>query len=171
MTILALRKSNPVSPFTELFLRAAAFTSILTAGLVLSPAGYAQQPKWISAYYSGWWQGTRLNPDEIDYSAVTCIIHFALVVSPDGTFAGEGNGITPANAASTVRAAHAAGKRVLISVGGANSEASFSGAASTANRAAFISRLLEFTRKIRVRRDRRGLGACAGSAGVSRVCS
>ncbi len=134
-------------PFSGAFRRAIASTAILLAGLALPSAGHAQQPKWISAYYSGWWQGTRLNPDEIDFGAVTCIIHFALVVSPDGTCAGEGNGITPANAASTVRAVHAAGKKVLVSVGGANSEASFSGAVSSAHREAFISRLLEFTRK------------------------
>jgi|GEM_PF-608781 len=104
----------------------------------------AQSPKWVSAYYGGWQQGGRIKPEEIDYTAVTHIIHFALIVSPDGTFSGEGNGITVSSALAAVRAAHGAGKKILISVGGADSDAGFSGAASPGNRSRFITRLLEF---------------------------
>ncbi len=108
------------------------------------PQALPQSPKWVSAYYGGWQQAGRIKPEEIDYTAVTHIIHFALIVSPDGTFSGEGNGITPSSALAAVRAAHAAGKKILISVGGADSDAGFSGATSPGNRPRFIARLLDF---------------------------
>ena len=118
---------------------------LLSLALFLSAAGgSAGSSKWVSAYYAGWWQGSQLNPEEIDYAAVTHIIHFALVVNANGSFAGEGNGITPANASSAVRAAHAAGKKILISVGGSNSDAAFGGSTSGSKREGFIASLVGF---------------------------
>jgi len=120
---------------------------MLAAALVaaLSFSGSVAGPsKWVSAYYAGWWQGGQLNPEEIDYSAVTHIIHFALVVNANGSFAGEGNGITPAASAAAVRAAHGAGRKILISAGGSNSDGGFAGAVADANREKFIAALIQF---------------------------
>jgi chitinase len=104
----------------------------------------SQETKWVSAYYAGWWQGSQLNPDEIDYSAVTHILHFAISPNSDGTFSGEGNGLTHENIISAVHAAHAAQKKIILSVGGASTDAVFAGAVSPGNRARFIRALVEF---------------------------
>ncbi|HTR98216.1 MAG TPA: glycoside hydrolase family 18 protein, partial [Bacteroidota bacterium] len=116
----------------------------LLAGAIAGGSASAGEGNWVSAYYSGWWQGGQLNPEEIDYAAVTHIIHFCLVVGPDGTVNGAGNGITPASAASAVRAAHAGGRKILISVGGSNSDRGFAGAVSSSNREKFIAALVQF---------------------------
>ena len=120
------------------------FLVLSLATFLCAAGGSAGSSKWVSAYYAGWWQGSQLNPEEIDYSRVTHIIHFALVVNANGSFAGEGNGITPANAASAVRAAHAAGKKILITVGGSTSDGAFAGATSSGNRQKFIASLVAF---------------------------
>lgn len=104
----------------------------------------AQNQKWVGAYYAGWWQGGQLNPDEIDYSAVTHIIHFALVLKPDGTFSGDGNGLTTPNVVEAVHAAHNADRKIIICIGGSNTDAAFAGSASPANRGRFIASLVNF---------------------------
>ncbi|HUI64595.1 MAG TPA: glycosyl hydrolase family 18 protein [Bacteroidota bacterium] len=118
--------------------------AIALAALLCAAGSSAGPPKWVSAYYGGWWQGSQLNPEEIEYSAVTHIIHFALVVNANGTFAGEGNGITPVSAAAAVRAAHAAGKRILITIGGSFSNDAFAGATSPGNRGKFVAAIVRF---------------------------
>ena len=136
-----------MSKVARIPVRRRAVLALALAAMAFPPPGSAQPAKWVSAYYAGWCQGNQIKPEEIDYTAVTHILHFALVISPDGTFTGEGNGITPSNAFAAVRAAHAAGKKILISIGGAYSDGSFSGATSRENRAGFVSRLLEFMNK------------------------
>jgi chitinase len=120
------------------------FRLVSLAVVLCTAVGFAGPGKWVSAYYAGWLQGSQLNPEEIDYSRLTHIIHFALVVNANGTFAGDGNGITPANAASAVRAAHAAGKKILISVGGSNTDGAFAGATSGSKRDGFVASLVAF---------------------------
>jgi len=122
------------------------FLALSIAALLCAAGGRAGPSKWVSAYYGGWWQGSQLNPEEIDYSAVTHIIHFALVVNQNGSFSGEGNGITPASAAAAVHAAHAAGKKILITIGGSFSSDAFSGATSPGNRTKFVAALVKFMR-------------------------
>jgi len=80
----------------------------------------------------------------IDFTALTHIIHFSLVPNSDGTLNSSDNGITTANSADVVSRAHAAGKKVLICVGGASSESVFQGATSSANLPIFINSLTNF---------------------------
>jgi hypothetical protein len=72
---------------------------------------------WVSAYYGGWEQGDvnwtgHMTADKIDYSAVTHIIHFAIQPKSDGTIDFNTLYITPANSASLMKYAKAAGKKV-----------------------------------------------------------
>lgn len=99
---------------------------------------------WCTAYYPGWEQG-GMPASSIDYSAVTHIIHFSLVPNSDGTLNSSANSVTAANSSDIVSHAHAAGRKVLVCVGGAESQAGFQGATSTANRGAFITNLVNFT--------------------------
>jgi chitinase len=106
--------------------------------------------QWVTAYYAGWMQGNQwsfhLRPQNIDFDAVTHIIHFSLGPKADGSLNDEGNGITVENSADIVEAAHKAGKKVLICVGGWNSERGFASATQRGTRERFIMNLLAFAK-------------------------
>jgi chitinase len=110
----------------------------------------AQSDLWVTAYYAGWQQGSNNNGNlpaqNIDFSAVTVVNHFALVPRPDGTLDDAANGVTASNAQALVPAVHAAGKKVVIAVGGWGSDASFRGATNPANLSLFVSNLVDLMR-------------------------
>src|SRR5262249_16651370 len=82
-----------------------------------------------------------LPPSAIDFSALTHIIHFSVVPNANGSLDTTANGITAAYSAALVSAAHGAGVKALICVGGAGSETGFQGATASTNLAAFVSNL------------------------------
>src|SRR6185369_14423211 len=98
---------------------------------------------WVTAYYAGWNQG-YLPPANIDFGAVSHVIHFSVVPNANGSLNTNINGLTPAYSSSLVAAAHAAGKKALICVGGADSQTGFQGATTAVNRSTFISNLVAF---------------------------
>jgi len=98
---------------------------------------------WCTAYYAGWTQG-RMPAADVDFSALTHVIHFSVIPNPDGTLDSAANGLTPAHSSDAVTHAHAAGKRILICVGGADSQSGFQAAASAAQRATFVNSLTNF---------------------------
>src|SRR5580700_10123568 len=100
---------------------------------------------WNSAYYAGWMQ-QQLPAREIDFTAMTHLIHFAVVPRTDGTLDSDTNTVTLANSTDVVTRAHAAGVKVLICVGGENSAGGFRGACRDANRSRFVSNLVSFVR-------------------------
>ncbi len=117
--------------------------------LLLAPgAGKASTKFSIGGYYAGWMQGYydngQLPAEKIDFGAIDDIIHFALVPNNDGTLDDLSNSILPSNSDSLVIAAHAAGKRVLITVGGWNTGDAFRAATSPSMLAIFVSRLVNF---------------------------
>jgi len=96
---------------------------------------------WCTAYYPGWEQGA-MPASGIDFTPITHVIHFSLVPNSDGTLNSSANSLTPANSMDILSHAHAAGKKVLVCVGGADSQTGFQGATSFANRAAFTTNLV-----------------------------
>ncbi len=80
----------------------------------------------------------------IDFTALTHIIHFSVVPNPDGTLNNSDNSVTTANSADIVSQAHAAGIKVIICVGGADSEEAFQAAASAGNLPPFVNNLTNF---------------------------
>jgi chitinase len=88
----------------------------------------------------------HLRPENIDYTAMTHLIHFSMGPNPDGTVNIEVNGLTAENSAAVIRSARAAGVKVLVCVGGWNSEQGFSRATAPANRERFINSLLDVVR-------------------------
>ena len=80
----------------------------------------------------------------IDFTALTHIIHFSVVPNSDGTLDSSANSISTANSTDVVSQAHAAGRKVLICVGGAGTESLFQGATSPANLPVFINNLTNF---------------------------
>ncbi|HTK82646.1 MAG TPA: glycosyl hydrolase family 18 protein, partial [Bacteroidota bacterium] len=105
----------------------------------------AQSNIWVTAYYAGWQQG-NLPPQSIDYAAMTHICHFALVPNSNGTVDDQINSLTAANASALLTPAHAAGKKVLVTVGGWGTEAAFMSATTGATRATFVTNLVNLMR-------------------------
>lgn len=103
----------------------------------------AAHAEWCTGYYPGYEQSI-LPASNIDFTALTHIIHFSVIPNTDGTLNSSDNGITLANSTDIVMRAHAAGKLVLICVGGASSETDFQSATSNANLTAFVSNLTNF---------------------------
>lgn len=108
----------------------------------------AQEDIWVTAYYAGWSQGCgypgHLQPEQIDYSAVTHIIHFAVIPNANGSLDYSSLCITPENSQELVQEAHAAGKKVILSIGGWQTESGFLGATRDGIRAQFINNLVGF---------------------------
>src|SRR5215472_5111311 len=90
-------------------------------------AGIAKADIWTTAYYAGWMQ-SYMAASNVDFSTFSHIIHFSLVPNSNGTVNSTANVVNPPNSTDLVPRVHTAGKKVLISVGGADSESGFLGA-------------------------------------------
>lgn len=93
-----------------------------TGGVVRDASAPVAPGTWINLYYPGWTE-SALRVTAIDLTAVTQIIHFALVptVAEGGTSVTLNdtlNSVEAASAQVVVDAAHGAGAKVLICVGG-----------------------------------------------------
>jgi chitinase len=118
-----------------------AFLLLLSsAGLSIHPAGAAL---WITGYYPGYHQ-SYLPPSEIDFTVVTHVVHFSLMPNTDGSLNPSPNGITPPYSTDLVSTAHAAGRKVLICVGGGSSGPGFQGATAPTSLAVFVANLTNF---------------------------
>jgi chitinase len=114
----------------------------LAAGLGVAPHPAGAAP-WITGYFPGWEQAA-MPATNIDFSTVTHVIHFSVVPNTDGTLDSSANSISTDYSAAVVSAAHAAGRKVLICVGGASSESLFQGATSAATLPVLIGNLTNF---------------------------
>jgi chitinase len=103
----------------------------------------ARADLWRTAYYPGWEQ-SYMPASSIDFTALSHIIHFSVVPNADGTLNSSPNSVTVANSADITSQAHAAGTKVLICVGGADSEVAFQAATSAANLPTFINNITNF---------------------------
>ena len=120
----------------------------LVAGLLAvfaASTGARAQALWVTGYYPGWRQ-SRLSPANIDFEAVTQLVHFSVVPRADGSLNASVNMLTPANVKAAVAAAHEAGKRILFTVGGQDTREAFEGAMSAEHRPAFVAALVSFMR-------------------------
>jgi len=115
---------------------------ILIGGAFFLPIT-VQAAFWTTAYYPGWEQ-SGMPASNIDFTAITHVIHFSVVPNSDGTLNSSDNYITTANSSDLVSRAHAAGVKALICVGGGGTESLFQAATSTTNLATFISSLTNF---------------------------
>ena len=128
-----------------LFLLACGLTIPLLAAQAAPPQPADKaKPLWVSAYYAVWTQQAgALTPDAIDYSALSHLIHFAVVPSPDGAIDPIKGGITPAESQAVITAAHRAHRKVLLSVGGWLTSPQFRAAYSDPHRAVFVQSLVQ----------------------------
>jgi len=100
---------------------------------------------WITAYYPGWEQRT-LPPGEIDFKAITHLVQFSVMPKADGGVDWGKHGLNEDLVKETVRLAHAAGREILLCVGGADSAPAFRAALAGGVRAGFVRTLVEAVR-------------------------
>lgn len=100
---------------------------------------------WSTAYYAGWMQ-SQVSASHIDFGAVTHVIHFSVVPNNNGSLNSTVHSLSPANSADLVSRARAAGREVLVSVGGADTQTAFRSATAPTNAPFFVSNLVQFAR-------------------------
>lgn len=114
----------------------------ITVSVLFPSSLHGQSTPWVTAYYAGWSQGWYNNgilPAElIEYAAVTHIVHFGLVPRSDGTVNSDANSIVKSNSDALIPLAHAAGKKVLICVGGWGTDREFRNATSLLDRKSVV---------------------------------
>ncbi|MGH7978084.1 MAG: glycoside hydrolase family 18 protein [Limisphaerales bacterium] len=118
--------------------RAAVFSGVICLCGSIARAGL-----WSTGYYPGYEQ-SFMPASNIDFTALTHIIHFSVIPNSDGTLNSSDNDITLANSADIVTRARAAGKPVIICVGGADSETDFEAATTNPILPVFINNLTNF---------------------------
>lgn len=97
---------------------------------------------WSTGYYPGYRQ-SAMPASVVDFGALTHVIHFSVAPNADGTLNTTVNNITASRSTDLVTRAHAAGRKVLISVAGSGA-GGFMGATTNTHRAAFIANLVNF---------------------------
>jgi chitinase len=103
----------------------------------------ARADLWITGYYPGY-QASQMAPSNIDFTTVTHVIHFSLVPVSDGSINSSDNNLTAAACAKLVGLAHAAGRKALVCVGGANTESAFLDATAPATLSLFVTNIVNF---------------------------
>ncbi|MBA4155855.1 MAG: Ig-like domain-containing protein [Gemmatimonadetes bacterium] len=125
---------------------AAAGSVSATAAIQVVSGGTAPPPSpspqiWRMGYYPGWVQ-SRMPASEIDWSALTHIAHFSVLPREDGSIDTQTHVLSSANTRDLISRAHAAGVKVLLTVGSAGTRTQFLGATSDVNRATFIENIV-----------------------------
>jgi len=103
----------------------------------------ARADLWVTGYYPGY-ATSRMAASNIDFTTVTHVIHFSLIPNSNGSVNSTSNSLTPSACAKLVGLAHAAGRKALVCVGGANTEAGFLAATTPANLGLFVTNIFNF---------------------------
>ena len=115
-----------------------------------APASEAARGRrmWVTGYYA-YWQRHMYPIEKIDWSALTHIVAANIAPAEDGNLSLPDPDGTRSNrwAVQIVDAAHAAGKKALLMVGGSWTAPGWRGATSDANRAKFVKGLVQFALK------------------------
>jgi len=113
--------------------------------LLLGAAGLlgARAEIWRTGYFPGWEQDTMAAVN-LDFATLTHVMHFAATPLGNGLLDTNANSLTLAKSVDVVTRAHAAGRKVLICIGGGGVQAGFQGAASAPNLATFIHSITNF---------------------------
>jgi chitinase len=106
-----------------------------------APASTSPDLQWVTAYYAGW-QYDKLKPEQIDFRALTHLVHFSVLPQAAGTLDWQQHSLSEERSKEVVQAAHQADRKVLLCVGGAFTAPGFRGAMNLKNRARFVESLV-----------------------------
>jgi chitinase len=97
---------------------------VALSALIASPAAAKCHEGWVFGNYPGYrfWQ---MSPEQIDWSAINCVLHFAALPQSDGTIDLSRFQLFPARIEQMVRLARETEACVLLTVGGANTKRGF----------------------------------------------
>jgi chitinase len=130
----------------RLFLHAAIGASLVAPSVRANDTVFAGgfDPAWVLGYHVGYEAGDYPTA-AVDFAAMSHVIIGVVIPNANGTLATHydiDNVNGPIWASGVATAAHAAGRKALLMIGGAETLAGFEGAAAPANRAAFVTHLL-----------------------------
>jgi chitinase len=114
-----------------------------SAGDLIFASGF-EPSRWVAGYYVGY-EHALYPIDEVDFSAITHLMVGRARPLADGSLTTDfdiDNTTGPAWAHAAVNAAHAAGRKAVLMIGGAGEIDGWRGAASAAHRDAFVTQLL-----------------------------
>jgi hypothetical protein len=97
---------------------------------------------WSLGYYVSW--DHSYSPSTIPWDAVTHMSNFQVTINNDGSLGYPDENI----AKQLISIGHGKGKKVIFSIGGGGYGQQFANATTNANRAKFISRLMDYLRKL-----------------------
>ena len=103
---------------------------------------------WLTAYYPSY-QQFLVPPSEVDYTAVSHLIHWPVLPRTDGSLDTASTDFSEEHSADVVARAHAAGTKVLLGIGGdatSGATAGFQGATGDGNRARFVANIVTLMR-------------------------
>jgi chitinase len=98
---------------------------------------------WVTGYYPGYETG-QMSPANIDFTTITHVIHFSIIPNSDGSLNSSANSLSSSACSTMVSLAHAAGRKVMVCVGGASTEPDFQSAATPATLGTFVTNLANF---------------------------
>lgn len=113
----------------------------------------AQTKHWVTGYFPGWdlGDGTNSNPplSAVDFSAMTVVAYFGCGPTSDGVVDTSSGSVSYKGASALVKTAHAAGTKVIITVGGWNTQSRFEGATSSSNLEKFVKSIIGIMKEYR----------------------
>ena len=122
------------------------FNAWLSAAALICGAIILQSPTtaapWVSAYYCSWTL-TSPAPANLDLRAVTHLMFFALKPNPDGSLS-DPNATMSSSASAVKAAAHNAGRKVLICIGGGGTAPQFESAINPSNQSTFVQNIVNW---------------------------
>ena len=139
---MRLRNNAPIPKRTARALRPIAGAILgLVPLLALSTPRPVEAAPWVAAYLPAWEVSQNgVSPSGVDMKSITHLIWFSLAPTSSGTVVEtSGDPGINANAAAVATAAHNAGKKVLISIGGAGTEGAFQAAFNAGKTSTLVS--------------------------------
>ena len=110
--------------------------------LWLKTTAAPQKLSWVTGYWFSPPVYGRLPISDIDFSALTHIIHYSVLPNPDGTFEAKSYGVLTTYASDLIQAAHQNGVQVLLGVAQTASGGDFMRATSPDSLPTFIDQIM-----------------------------
>jgi chitinase len=125
--------------------------------LLITPAHFsnAQNTHWVMGYFPSWELGdgtTNSTPplSAVDFSSMTVVAYFGFNPVSNATVDTISTGANYRGASALLKAAHQAGTKVIMSIGGWNTENGFYGASSPGNLNTFVSNITSILRSYKM---------------------
>jgi len=111
----------------------------------------AQTGNWVMGYFPTWELGNGYNSNPplsaVDFTSMTVVAEFGFNPQSNGSIDTASTGFNSQGSWMLVNAAHKAGTKVIMSIGGWNTASGFEGAASSTNLNTFVNGIVNIVKK------------------------